>query len=266
MGNDLTERLISGLADPGSATDPSSQSAMRKVAPTMAYGRHHGPPPCGARRAAVAVVWLRKDDGSWWVPLTLRPLTLRHHGGQICFPGGMIEGDETPVQAALREFEEELGHRPVAPVFCGSMSPLYVYASNNLIFPVVFTAQMPSKNWSPDPVEVDRVIELPLSTIDTIGGSGRDTRVRQIVRDQQVVGEYRFDSLAYRVGEDRIWGATAMLIQQLSRLVRKEDRQRVGAYSPSHWGNQRLIAGTKVTTNNVNTSGNKNGIMPRITV
>jgi 8-oxo-dGTP pyrophosphatase MutT (NUDIX family) len=223
MWNDLSQRLISGLAASDAAADPFLQTAARKVAPTMAYGRHYGPPPCGVRRAAVAVVWLQKDDGSWWLPLTLRPLTLRHHGGQICFPGGMIEGDETPVQAALREFEEELGRRPVAPVFCGSMKPMYVYASNNLIFPVVFTAHMPSFDWSPDPAEVDRVIELPLETIDSIGGSGRDTRVRQITRDQQVVGEYRFDSLAYRVGEDRIWGATAMLIQQLSRLVRQGD-------------------------------------------
>ncbi len=221
MWNDLSQRLISGLADADTAADAFLQTAARKVAPTMAYGRHYGPAPGGARRAAVAVVWLQKDDGSWLLPLTLRPLSLRHHGGQICFPGGMIEGDETPVQAALREFEEELGHRPVDPIFCGSMKPMYVYASDNLIFPVVFTAQMPSAEWSPDPAEVDRVIELPLETIDAIGGEGRDTRVRQIVRDQQVVGEYRFDSLAYRVGEDRIWGATAMLIQQLSRLVRQ---------------------------------------------
>lgn len=234
MWNDLSQRLISGLAAPDIAANPSWHMAARKVAPTMAYGRHYGPPPRGARRAAVAVVWLQKDDGSWCLPLTLRPLTLRHHGGQICFPGGMIEGDETPVQAALREFEEELGHRPVAPVFCGSMNPMYVYASNNLIFPVVFTAQMPSADWSPDPVEVDRVIELPLDTIDTIGGSGRDTRVRQIVRDQQVVGEYRFDSLAYRVGEDRIWGATAMLIQQLSRLVNQRDEEHAGEFQTTH--------------------------------
>jgi 8-oxo-dGTP pyrophosphatase MutT (NUDIX family) len=225
MWNDLSQRLIHGLADADTAADPFLQTAARKVAPTMAYGRHYGPAPRGARRAAVAVVWLQKDDGSWLLPLTLRPLSLRHHGGQICFPGGMIEGDETPVQAALREFEEELGHRPVDPIFCGSMKPMYVYASNNLIFPVVLTAQMPSADWSPDPAEVDRVIELPLETIDAIGGEGRDTRVRQIVRDQQVVGEYRFDSLAYRVGEDRIWGATAMLIQQLSRLVRQGEEQ-----------------------------------------
>ncbi len=225
MWNDLSQRLITGLADSNTAADPSWHTAALKAAPTMTYGRHYGPAPRSARRAAVAVVWLQKDDGSWWLPLTLRPLTLRHHGGQICFPGGMIEGDETPVQAALREFEEELGRRPDAPVFCGSMNPLYVYASNNLIFPVVFTAQMPASDWSPDPVEVDRVIELPLETIDSFCGSGRDTRVRQIVRDHQVVGEYRFHSLAYRVGEDRIWGATAMLIQQLSRLVRQADEE-----------------------------------------
>jgi len=224
MWNDLSDRLTRGLTDPTTVGDGNLLAATRKFAPTMAYGRHYGPPPRNARRAAVAVVWLRKADGSWCLPLTMRPLSLRHHGGQICFPGGRIENDETPVQAALREFEEELGHRPQAYTFCGSITPLYVYASDNLIFPVVFTAEMPSAPWVPDPAEVDRVIELPLETVCSVDGFARDSRVRQIVRDNQVVGQYRFDSFAFRFGEDRIWGATAMLIQQLSRLIRTGDQ------------------------------------------
>lgn len=232
MWNDLSERLTRGLGDPAIVGDCSLLAATRKFAPSLAYGRHYGPSPRGARRAAVAVVWLQKADGSWCLPLTMRPLSLRHHGGQICFPGGMIESDETPVQAALREFEEELGHRPEAYIFCGSIPPLYVYASDNLIFPVVFTAQMPSSAWSPDPAEVDRVIELPLETVCGVGGFTRDTRVRQIVRNNQVVGQYRFDSFAFQYGEDRIWGATAMLIQKLSRLIRGDGARQITPATP----------------------------------
>jgi len=214
MQDELTRRLAEGLSHATSA-----RNATTTVAPALAYGRHHGPAPAGARRAAVAVVWLRRDDGSWWLPLTLRPRFLRHHGGQICFPGGMIEAGETPRQAALREFQEELGHAPVDPWYCGDLAPIYVYASNNIVFPIVYTAAAPPAPWEPDPAEVERVIELPLDTLLGGGEAMRDTRRRQIVRDQAVVGEYRFDSVAYRVGDDLIWGATAILIHQLEAMV-----------------------------------------------
>ncbi|MEE2938046.1 MAG: NUDIX domain-containing protein, partial [Planctomycetota bacterium] len=65
------------------------------------------------------------------IPLTLRPKSLQHHAGQVCLPGGRLEGDENPSQAALREFEEELGVRPQVTCHCGELSALYVYASNN---------------------------------------------------------------------------------------------------------------------------------------
>jgi 8-oxo-dGTP pyrophosphatase MutT (NUDIX family) len=214
MRDDLPRRLAEGLSRAASA-----RNATTTIAPALAYGRHHGPAPAGARRAAVAVVWLRRDDGSWWLPLTLRPRFLRHHGGQICFPGGMIEPGETPHQAALREFHEELGHAPVEPRYCGDLAPIYVYASNNLVYPVVYTADAPRSPWDPDPAEVERVIELPLQTLRGDGEALRDTRSRQIVRDQAIVGEYQFDSVAYRVGDDLIWGATAILIHQLEAMV-----------------------------------------------
>jgi 8-oxo-dGTP pyrophosphatase MutT (NUDIX family) len=214
MQDELTRRLAEGLSRATSA-----RNATTTVAPALAYGRHHGPVPAGARRAAVAVVWLRRDDGSWWLPLTLRPRFLRHHGGQICFPGGMIEAGETPHQAALREFEEELGHAPVVPRYCGDLAPIYVYASNNIVYPIVYTADAPHAPWSPAPAEVERVIEFPLTSLCGDSEAIRDTRRRQIVRDQAVVGEYRFDSVAYRVGDDLIWGATAILIHQLEAMV-----------------------------------------------
>jgi len=219
MWYDLSRRMIEALANTNATDADSPLPNLREVAPALSYGRHHGPAPAGVRRAAVAIMWLQRKDRSWWLPLTLRPQTLRHHGGQICFPGGMIESGETPTQAALREFVEELGVAPVDPVYCGDLNPIYVYASNNLVFPVVFTARSPESDWTPDPVEVDRVIELPIATVDSLSGAVRDTRVRQIVRNQAVVGEYRFDSPAYCVDDDRIWGATAMLIQQIGRLI-----------------------------------------------
>ncbi len=212
--DDLPQRLAAGLA-----ARPADRGDWRSIAPKMAYGRHLGPAPGDARRAAVAILWLQRPDGSWCLPLTLRPLTLRHHGGQICFPGGMIEAGETPIEAALREFQEELGHAPESPTLLGQLDPIYVYASNNLVFPSIFTAPAPTDRWRPDPAEVAAVIEMPLQTILEESFVSRQTRSRQITRDLKAIAEFRFESAAYRLGKHLIWGATAMLIRQIAALL-----------------------------------------------
>jgi len=211
---DLPQRLAAAL----SAAERTGHGAA-PLAPELSYGRHRGPAPAGARQAAVAVVWLRRRDGRWWLPLTLRPRTLRHHGGQVSLPGGMIEAGETPAQAALREFQEELGHRPVDPLMCGQLDPVYVYNSNNLVFPVVFTATAPSRAWAPEPLEVDRVLEMPLEMLLRPDHCTSPLRSRQILRNHQPVGSFEFKSIAYRLEDHLVWGITGMLLSQLAQMI-----------------------------------------------
>ena len=64
------------------------------------------------REAAVLVGLVTRGDG-WQVLLTRRTDALRHHAGQVSFPGGRIEpGDRTPIDTALRESQEEIGLEP----------------------------------------------------------------------------------------------------------------------------------------------------------
>jgi 8-oxo-dGTP pyrophosphatase MutT (NUDIX family) len=193
-----------------------------RMSPQLAYGRHRGPVPVGTRLAAVAVALYLDPRSGWTVPLTLRPSTLQHHAGQICLPGGQIEPDEDPLTAAMREFEEELGIRPVLRSHCGELSPQYVYASRNLVHPVVAIVEAPDREWSPDPVEVQQVITMPLSIL----GDARHRR--ELVRRRAVrVSGQEVDQLVYRaaaieLNDQLVWGATALILDQLAQILHPE--------------------------------------------
>lgn len=59
--------------------------------------------------AAVLVSFI-KCSGEWCLLLTQRAVNMRHHGGEVAFPGGMWEiGDHFPTKTALREAQEEVG-------------------------------------------------------------------------------------------------------------------------------------------------------------
>ena len=77
-------------------------AAQRSMAHGLAYGRHRGPIPDDARRAAVLLA-LDPSSTGWSIPALLRPATMRSHAGQVSLPGGSMEAEETPAQAALRE-------------------------------------------------------------------------------------------------------------------------------------------------------------------
>ncbi|TWU37078.1 8-oxo-dGTP diphosphatase [Novipirellula artificiosorum] len=199
--------------------------SLPPMRPALAYGRHRGPWRRGARQAAVAISLFQDTQCQWSIPLTRRPMGLRHHGGQICLPGGQIEPGERPQQAALREFEEELGVSPDVLTYFGELPRQYVYASDNVVRPVVFAMRMPSTDWVPDPIEVDEVILLPLEELFR-----HESRVSKPVRRKVVIANaelretdpnatLQFPAPAFQWGGNRIWGATAIILDDLAQML-----------------------------------------------
>jgi len=213
----LAEQLTTAIASLPPRRDTASFGAS--FVPALAYGRHRGPAPDGARRAAVAIAILERKDGSMFVPLTMRPQSLRHHGGQVSLPGGKIESGESDLQAALREFEEELGVPVKEPKFCGALPPLYLYTSDNIVSPIVLVSAAPTVPWQPDLFEVDRVIELPLEVLLSRKSPSHLSRQRRLMRGDETVGEFRFRAPVFRYDEHHVWGATAMLLGELGDLI-----------------------------------------------
>ncbi len=216
MAETLTERL-QRIED-----STTSDSLDWNMTPQLAYGRHRGPSRLKSRRAAVAVGMFYDPEHGWIFPLTRRPNTLRHHGGQICFPGGRIERGETPAEAALREFEEELGLPADVHRVCGNLPLQFVYASDNEVTPVVCVLRQPDQPWNPDPGEVDEVIHLPLAAVL------EQSRVRLMWHRRSVhaasnpaleVAQIRFSAPAFEYQSLRIWGATAVILDQLAQCL-----------------------------------------------
>ena len=193
-----------------------------RMAPALAYGRHRGPPRDDSRIAAV-LIGLYQIDGHWAIPLTMRPPSLQHHGGQICLPGGRIEEGESPFEAALREYEEELGVSPTVQINCGELSQQYVFGSDNKVHPVVVTTERPSNKWRPDPNEVAEVILLPLSTLADARTRTTTWHSKQVRQDAKEIATLRFSAPAIRHGEYRIWGATAMILDELAQILQSLD-------------------------------------------
>ncbi len=136
--------------------------------------------------------------------LTRRRADLRRHAGEISFPGGRRDAsDETLAQTALREAEEEIGLDPSHVTLIGELSPTTTFVTNYLIHP--FVGIIPAGiSWRVSPTEVDSVLELSVADLR----AGR-TRTRLERRG------FTFETDAYLLRENLIWGATARILDEL---------------------------------------------------
>jgi 8-oxo-dGTP pyrophosphatase MutT (NUDIX family) len=120
----------------------------------------------GLKRAAVAIALVEAGDASGGTALllTLRASGLRAHSSQWALPGGRCDEGETPVAAALRELQEELGLE-LGPGNVLGMLDDYPTRSGYLITPVVAWAAGSAK-LTPNPAEVRSVHRIALVDIE----------------------------------------------------------------------------------------------------
>lgn len=187
-------------------------AALRSAGPSSSdfdLSPHPYEPEEKVLRAAGVLVPIRVTKRGLRLVLTKRASGLKHHPGQISFPGGRAEEtDMDIVHTALREADEEIGLKPHAVDVVGDL-PTHVTVTNFRMYPVVGFV---GEDFVPkaDPGEVSEVFEVPIEHV-----------VEQknfVVQSRRWRGERRF---FYTVpfGPYYIWGATARILRGLAERM-----------------------------------------------
>lgn len=176
------------------------------VGPVVPDFRHKTP----ARPGAVLVMLYEKDNAVCF-PLIKRPEYLGAHSGQVSLPGGKAEPGEDAITTALREAEEEVGVARSQLSVIGRLSDFFVVPSNFIVTPiVVINRHVPE--FRPDPREVSRIL-----TGDLLALARQDS-----IRNKEILaaGEFRMMAPHFEIEGEVVWGATAMIINELCHIVR----------------------------------------------
>lgn len=198
-------RAVLALDPPQGITDPDSLPLR---------GDHDADPLVKAmaavrpiKPAAVLIAVIDRDEPM--VLLTQRTAHLKQHAGQIAFPGGKIEAtDATPLAAALREADEEVGLAASAVEPLGYLD-VYMTTLGYRIVPVVARVR-PGFTLTLNPGEVEDAFEVPLSFMMEV--SNHQTHSREW---QGMMRSY----YAIPFGERYIWGVTAGIFRSLRDKV-----------------------------------------------
>lgn len=145
------------------------------------------------------------------VLLTQRSADLKHHAGQVSFPGGrMEEHDSDVVETALRETHEEVGIPPQAIAVVGYLPPMPT-VTGYAITPVVGLLG-DDVSLHIDRTEVEYTFEVPLAFL-------LDSR-NELALEREYHGR-RIPTVEFHYEGERIWGATAHILVELRKILLK---------------------------------------------
>ncbi len=199
----LTQRLQKPLPG-GEAHEPLRAIPLGDLTPI--FDHKAGPKP------GSVMLLLYPDGGKIKFPLTKRPDYVGTHGGQVSFPGGKAEPNETIEQTAMREAEEEIGVRRANIEMIGRLSEFFVIPSNFMVTPVV--AWQPTKPiFIPDPVEVVKILECSIE----------DLMKEEAIQVKEILAarKYRLSAPHFMLEDEIVWGATAMMLNEFRTLIQE---------------------------------------------
>lgn len=177
---------------------PAVSPAARPAAVLVLFGVLDAVP---AQHAATAV------PADLDVLLVSRAVSLTHHAGQVSFPGGRVDPEDSgPVDAAIREAVEETGLDATGVEVLGTLAELPVPISNHRVTPVLAWWAVPSPVAPVDAAESADVFRAPVA--DLLDPENRRTVVWR-------PGGAAGGSPGFLVGRHLVWGFTALVLDAL---------------------------------------------------
>ncbi len=167
--------------------------------------------PTTVVKAAVMALFYEEDDTLYGL-LTERQDYVGNHSGQMSLPGGKSDpSDQSLVETALRETEEETGiNKASIKVACG-LTEVYINVSNYVVYPFIGFCKM-KPLIRVDPREVKQMIHFPIEKI-----LQEDAIVTTKIRiSEQVTLK---DVPAFILEEKVVWGATALILNEIRDLI-----------------------------------------------
>ncbi len=135
------------------------------------------------------------------------------HSGQIAFPGGRKEKEDTDlIDTALRESFEEVGIKPDSVDILGSISELYIPPSNFNVLPVIgFSKERPK--FRIDKIEVAKVLEIEINEFLNSGN----------IQEKKILSRrnMRLNVPCYYIQNEIIWGASAMILSEFCEIIKQ---------------------------------------------
>lgn len=202
----FAERLKKLLEEP-----LPGEIAQRKMAPTT---RHlfPGTPSAPPRNSSVLILFYPHQDQITTVFIK-RAVYNGVHSGQLAFPGGKASDGESILETALREAQEEMNIPSAQVEILGQLSMLHIPVSQMNVFPVIgICANRP--NFIPDTREVQEWIEIPIPFL-----------LDEANISEFYLEKYQVQVPCYQLENDCIWGATAMIVSEMTEILKKLFRQ-----------------------------------------
>ena len=144
---------------------------------------------------------------------------MRKHTGQVSFPGGSVDANESFETAALREASEEVGVAPAAVRILGRLSPLHIPVSGYRLHPVVgIVDERPQ--FIPAEWEVARLLEVSVDNLQDPLIVEREMQTREAAGRK-----YEVEVPYFSIDGHKVWGATAMALSEFLALIEERAPQ-----------------------------------------
>lgn len=163
-----------------------------------------------ARVAAAVIVVIATNELEQRIVLTRRSQEVEHHKGEICFPGGVKDSQDTNLlETALREAHEELGISATDVEILGALGTVCPMTTPFIIHPYVGLIPYPYV-FEPNPSEVAEVLQVPLSHLQDPTNYREEARLQ----DGQILRERYYEYKGHL-----IFGATARILAQALKSI-----------------------------------------------